>query len=233
MIAFHAVNIQKSFVQRLVLDLDLHFEEAQLHVILGPNGSGKTSLLRLLALLDEPDRGEVLLKENGQSLTKDHNTRQRIVLVPRPDGLFNHTVSRNVAYGLKLRKMAKVQRSELIHEALEAVGLLHLRQANALTLSSGEKQRLCLAMAMAVKPDVVLLDEPTSSLDPHNIIQVEKIIGRMKEEARMIILVTHNISQARRLADMVTFMGEDNTVFQSVAADFFSTSRGNGLDGYL
>ncbi|MCD6390115.1 MAG: hypothetical protein J7L69_11945 [Desulfobulbaceae bacterium] len=86
---------------------------------------------------------------------------------------------------------------------------------------------------MAVKPDVVLLDEPTSSLDPHNVIQVEKIIGRMKEEARMIILVTHNISQAQRLADMVTFMGEDNTVFQSSAADFFSTCRGNGLDGYL
>ncbi|MCD6390116.1 MAG: ATP-binding cassette domain-containing protein [Desulfobulbaceae bacterium] len=138
MIAFHADNIQKLFAQRLVLDLDLHFEEAQLHVILGPNGSGKTSLLRLLALLDEPDRGEVLLKENGQPLTKDHNTRQRIVLVPRPDGLFNHTVSRNVAYGLKLRKLPKVQRSELIHEALEAVGLRHLRQANALTLSSGE-----------------------------------------------------------------------------------------------
>ena len=155
------------------------------------------------------------VSKNGQPLTEDYNTRQRIVLVPRPDGLFSHTVSRNVEYGLKLRKMPKVQRSELIHEALEAVELRHLRQDNALTLSSGEKQRLCLAMA--VKHEIVLLDEPTSSLDPHNVIQVEKNIVRMKEEARIVILVTHNISQARRLADMVTFMGEDNSVFQSIA----------------
>ena len=233
MITFHAANIQKSYNKRLVLDLDLHFEGAQLHVILGPNGSGKTSLLKILALLDKPDRGEVLLTEDGQALTINHMARQRIVLAPRPAGLFNHTVKKNVDYGLRLRKVTQPQRSARIHEALEAVGLQHLHHANALSLSSGEKQRLCMAMVMAVKPDVILLDEPTSSLDPQNVRQVEKIIGRMKEEARMIILVTHNISQAKRLADRVTFMAADRSFSQSPAADFFSAFAQNGLDGYI
>ncbi len=233
MITFHADNIQKSYNKRLVLDLDLHFEGDQLHVILGPNGSGKTSLLRILALLDEPDRGEVQLTEKGQALPTNHMVRQRIVLAPRPAGLFNHTVKKNVDYGLRLRKVRQPQRSARIDEALEAVGLNHLQQANALSLSSGEKQRLCMAMVMAVKPEVILLDEPTSSLDPQNVRQVEKIIGRMKEEARMIILVTHNISQAKRLADRVTFMAADSSFSQNTAADFFQTFEQNGLDGYI
>ena len=233
MIAFQAVNIQKSYGKRIILDLNLSFAGEHLHVILGPNGCGKTTLLRLLALLDEPDRGEILLVEEGRPLTKDHATKQRIVLVPRPAGLFNYTVSRNVLYGLKLRKVPQRERVELVHEVLEAVGLSHLCQANALTLSSGEKQRLCLAMAMAVKPEVILLDEPTSSLDPHNAQQVEKIIARIKKEARMIILVTHNISQAKRLADTVTFMCHDTSVCQTTAEEFFATSQPNMLDGYL
>ncbi len=233
MITFHAANIRKSYNKRLVLDLDLHFEGAQLHVILGPNGSGKTSLLKILALLDKPDRGKVQLTEKGQALTTNHMVKQQIVLAPRPAGLFNHTVKKNVDYGLRLRKVTQPQRSARIHEALEAVGLQHLHHANALSLSSGEKQRLCMAMVMAVKPDVILLDEPTSSLDPQNVRQVEKIIGRMKEEARMIILVTHNISQAKRLADRVTFMAADRSVSQNPAADFFSTFEENGLDGYI
>ncbi len=233
MIAFHASNIQKSYNKRLILDLDLHFEGAQLHVILGPNGSGKTSLLRLLAFLDKPDKGEILLSEAGKPLATSHMTRQRIVLAPHPAGLFNHTVQKNVAYGLKLRKIRKSQQFERIHEVLEAVGLWHLRQSNALSLSSGEKQRLCMAMAMVVKPEVILLDEPTSSLDPQNVKQVERIISKMKLQGQMVILVTHNISQAKRLADMVTFMAADSNCSQTTAADFFVTSQNNVVDGYL
>lgn len=233
MITLQAANIKKSYGKRIILDLNLSFAGAYLHVILGSNGCGKTTLLRLLALLDKPDSGEILLLEEGRLLTNNHATRQRIVLAPKPSGLFNHTVSKNVIYGLKLRKVPQGQRAELVHEALEAVGLCHLCQANALTLSSGEKQRLCLAMAMAVKPEVILLDEPTSSLDPHNVQQVEKIIGRIKKGARMIILVTHNISQAKRLADTVTFMGQDTTVCQTSAESFFSASHPNTLDRYL
>ncbi len=233
MIAFHAKNIQKSYGKRLILDLDLHFTDGGLHVILGPNGCGKTTLLRLLALLDTPDKGEILLSENGNALTQNMKTRHSIVLVPRPDGLFNHSVHQNVGYGLKLRNISKSQRLKRVQKVLEAVKLTHLCRSNALSLSSGEKQRLCMAMAMAVKPDVILLDEPTSSLDPHNSHQIEQIILQLKKEKRMIILVTHNISQARRLADTVTFMGTDTKVSQNPAEKFFTTFDQDGLDGYL
>jgi len=233
MIAFHARNIQKYHDKRLILDLDLHFSGDGLHVILGPNGCGKTSLLRLLALRDTPDNGEIILSENKSSLTHNQSSKQRIVLVPKPEGLFNHSVLKNIHYGLKLRSTPKQQRIQRVSKMLEAVDLSHLKNANALTLSSGEKQRLCMAMAMAVEPDVILLDEPTSSLDPRNVHQIEGIICKMKEEQRMIILVTHNISQARRLADTVTFMNSDNTVSQKPAKEFFETFDRAEVDGYL
>lgn len=233
MISFHASSIRKSYEKRLILDLDLRFENTGLHVILGANGCGKSTLLKLLALQESPDRGDVLVLEDEQLLKKDQAIRHRIVLAPSPDGLFNHTVRRNAEYGLKLRKVGKSERLQRIDKILEAVGLSALRRANALTLSSGEKQRLCMAMAMAVRPDVILLDEPTSSLDPHNVQQVETIIGEMKRDRRMIILVTHNISQARRLADTVTFMGTDRKVWQSPAGEFFENFDKDGMDGYL
>ena len=233
MITFHAQNIQKYHDKRLILNLDLHFQRDGLHIILGPNGCGKTSLLRLLALMDTPDNGEILLSENRNKLTHSHATKQSIVLVPKPEGLFNHSVAKNIHYGLKLRKMPKQQRLQRVTEMLEAVDLSHLIDSKALSLSSGEKQRLCMAMAMAVKPEVILLDEPTSSLDPYNVHHIEDIILKMKEEKRMIILVTHNISQAKRLADTVTFMDSNNTVSQSPAKEFFTTFDKSGMDGYL
>jgi len=163
MIAFHASNIQKSYKKRLVLDLDLRIEGAGLHVILGPNGCGKSTLLKFLALLDVPDKGSILVRKKGELLSQDRACRHSIVLVPRPDGLFNQTVEKNVHYGLKLRNMPQKGRLKRVHEVLTAVGLSSLSRANALTLSSGEKQRLCMAMAIAVNPDAILLDEPTSS----------------------------------------------------------------------
>lgn len=223
MIEFHARHITKSFDNRLVLNLDLHFQGTGLHIILGPNGCGKSTLLKLLAGLSKPDTGEIMVQGNKHLPT----------LVPKADGLFNSSVRNNVAYGLKIRKVKGALRRARIDDSLMAVDLSHLGRANALTLSSGEKQRLCMAMAMAVQPDVILLDEPTSSLDPHNAQQLEDIILQMKQQEIMIILVTHNISQARRLADSVTFMSSDTLVSQQSAETFFSTFDKDGLDGYL
>jgi len=223
MIGFHAKNIRKSFGGRIVLDLDLHFSGTGIHIILGSNGCGKSTLLKLLAGLIQPDKGKIV-PQPGQGAP---------VLVPKPDGLFNSSVYKNVAYGLKIHKISGMARSERIDDVLQAVSLTHLQKSNALTLSSGEKQRLCMAMALAVQPDVILLDEPTSSLDPHNAAQLEQIILQMRQGEMMVILVTHNISQAKRLADTVTFMNSDTQAAQYSSEAFFKTFDRDGLDGYI
>lgn len=219
MIRVRAREVKKYYQKRLVLDAEVEFSSG-LYALLGPNGSGKSTLLRLLASVEKPERGEIIYADDGRELRLDLALARRIVLVPDRKGLFNDTLFNNVAYGLKIRRVPKGIRQRKVEEVLQEVGLWELRQANALGLSTGEAQRLCLAMALAVDPEVILLDEPTSSLDPYNVNLVEAIIGRMKARKLLIVMVTHNVFQARRLADQVILLlqgkiveAADNTTF--------------------
>jgi tungstate transport system ATP-binding protein len=217
-----AKGVKKSFAGRLVLELDLTLEAGTLYAILGENGSGKSTCLRLFSLLERPDQGEVLYYEEGRLVPCSQALRRKIVLVPDRKGLFNDTVFGNAAYGLKIRGVGKKGRQAAVAEALQAVGLWELRDHNALTLSTGEAQRLCLAMALATSPEIVLLDEPTSSLDPHNALLVEEIIRTLKARAQLVLLVTHNMFQARRLADRVLFFHQGRLLEQGEPEGFFN-----------
>lgn len=216
-------NVRKSYDSKGVLNnCSFVFERGRTHVIIGPNGSGKSTLLRICALLEYPDNGTVIYHDDHKTFEDNVELRRRITLVFPKGGLFNTTVFKNTSYGLKLRKIDKKAREDKVEDTLKDVGLWEKRNQNALTLSTGEGQRLALARAMVLNPDVLFLDEPTASLDPANTTLIEEIITTIKKRYRpTIIMVTHNMFQAQRLADTVIFMYEGQLIDWGSGDKFF------------
>lgn len=204
-LTFSLTNVEKNYDGHSVLKgCSYVFENTGVYAIMGPNGCGKSTFLRICALIETPDRGEVGYFQNNEKVKKDMSLKRRISLVLPGIGVFHTTVFKNVAYGLKLRRIQKDEIRIKVDTALESVGLSHKRQQNALTLSSGEKQRLGLARVLAIEPEVILLDEPTASIDVRNTDIVENIIAKMRNDRRsIIVMATHDQAQAERLTDRV------------------------------
>ncbi len=196
-------RITKTYGDRLILrDCSYAFERNGTYVLMGPNGCGKSTLLRLCSLLEEPDSGEIQYSLDDAPLRKDMALKRRMTLVLPRIGLFNTTVFRNAAYGLEIRAAGRREIWERTMRSLDFVGLEKKMDQHALTLSSGETQRLGIARALAVDPEFLFLDEPTASIDTENTAIIESIIAAMKNEGRTtVILTTHDRSQAERLAD--------------------------------
>jgi tungstate transport system ATP-binding protein len=187
--------------------------------IMGHNGSGKSTLLRLCALLENPSKGSVsCLDPTGAHIPQNTELKRRITLVLAKGGLFNESALRNVTYGLKVRGMGKKERREKGMLALEAVGLQKLHRQNALTLSSGEAQRLALARALAIEPDVLFLDEPTASVDEENTEIIEELIIKLNigepdsPHIPSIVFTTHDTDQSIRLATQTIRMSKGTIV---------------------
>jgi ABC-type multidrug transport system ATPase subunit len=196
-------HIRKEYDGRTVLkDCSYAFGGSSVYVLMGPNGCGKSTLLRICSLLERPDAGDLLFTDNGAPLVPDMRLRRRMTLVLPRTGVFNATVFNNTAYGLRVRNVRKEAIASRVPEVLAFVGLGHKLKQNALTLSSGETQRLGIARALAIGPEILFLDEPTASVDQENTAIIESIILAMKKEGRtMIIMTTHDKDQAERLAD--------------------------------
>ncbi|MEK6528814.1 MAG: ATP-binding cassette domain-containing protein [Nitrospirota bacterium] len=220
-------NIYKSYNGKSVLkNCSVSFNRGGIYVLMGPNGSGKSTFLRMCALLESPDRGTVnyfsntplspplsrgelkgdVFSENN-ILKIDIELKRRITLVLPKAGIFNTTVFKNVAYGLKIRGIKPMAIIEKVNTMLEFVGLNHKKKHNALTLSSGETQRLGIARALVINPDVLFLDEPTVSVDEENTEIIENIILDLKKTGRSTVIVaTHDTLQAERLSDKVLIL---------------------------
>lgn len=198
-----ASHIKKRYAGRNILhDCSFAFSVPGTYVLMGGNGSGKSTLLRIMALLEEPDSGEITFCDGKNLLSPDLALRRRITLVLPRIGLFNTTVEKNVAYGLSLRGIKESEAGERIVQALSFVGLEQKRDQHALTLSSGESQRLGIARALVLAPEILFLDEPTASIDEENTGIIESIIKTMKQQGTsMVIMTTHDRAQAERLAD--------------------------------
>lgn len=207
-------HVYKSYAGKAVLEDCSHaFESKGIYVLMGPNGCGKSTFLRICSLLESPDRGEVVYHGENGVVPASTALRRRIALVLPKIGVFNTTVFKNVAYGLKIRGIGGKEIRERVEGYLDSFGLLHKRNQNALTLSSGETQRMGIARAMTTNPDILFLDEPTASVDQENTEIIEEIILEMKRKGRpTVILTTHDAGQAERLGDRLLVM-KDGKIF--------------------
>jgi len=202
MLGLHARNISHAYRGRAVLrEVTLELHPSQRLAIMGPNGAGKSTLLRLLAGLEAPSRGKVLAAHGGGALADQVNLRRRIVLVLQRPYLLNTSVLGNVSYGLRVRGLPAAVAREQAHQVLESIGFPAKAHRPARTLSGGESQLLNVARALAIQPDVLLLDEVTAHLDPENEARIEQLVQRYVAAAgTAMVLVTQDLAQATRLA---------------------------------
>ena len=185
------------------------FDGNCIYVLMGDNGTGKSTFLRICALIEQYDRGEVNYLSNGQLLPQDIELQRRITLVLPKIGVFNTTVFNNVAYGLKIRGLEREAIGDRVNSAIDFVGLGHKKKQAALTLSSGETQRLGIARALVINPQMLFLDEPAAFVDVKNREIIEEIILRLKKEREStVILATHDMLQAERLANRLLILSQ-------------------------
>lgn len=204
----HVSHITKVYGNRAILnDCSYVFDKTGTYVLMGPNGCGKSTFLRICALLEPQDSGEVAYSDNSTALAQDMALRRRLTLVLPRTGVFNTTVFKNVAYGLKIRGLDRPAIDRKVRAALDFVGLGPNANQHARTLSSGETQRLGIARALVLEPEVLFLDEPTASIDEENTGIIESIVGSLKKEGRStIIMTTHDRDQANRVGDVQLVM---------------------------
>jgi tungstate transport system ATP-binding protein len=198
-------ELLKQYEGKTILqDCSYSFDEPGIYGLIGPNGGGKSTFLRICSLLESPDQGTITYFFEGRAVPPDLELKRRITLVLPKVGVFNTSVFKNVAYGLKLRGQASPSIEGKVLDALDYVGMVNKKDQNALTLSSGETQRLGLARALVLEPEVLFLDEPTASIDPDNTRVIEEIILNLRQEARtLVIMATHDMEQVKRITDRV------------------------------
>lgn len=205
---------------------ELTLNTGEILALVGPSGAGKSTLLRLLAFLEQPDEGTISWQ--GRPIDgrwPDLESRRRVTMVFQQPRLLKRTVLENIAYGLQLRgqDVASNGRLETLSRDL---GIYDLLDQKSSKLSGGEQQRVALARALILEPQVLILDEPTSNLDPQNIALVEKMIQRENEErGTTVVVVTHNIFQAKRLSHRTGLILNGRLQDVSDTASFFDNPR--------
>ncbi|GAA2431519.1 ABC transporter ATP-binding protein [Actinomadura vinacea] len=204
-----------------VRDLDLTVERGKFTALLGPSGCGKTTTLRMIAGYLEPTSGAILL--DGKDATRLPPERRNIGMVFQSYALFPHlTVEKNVAFGLRMRKLPAAEIRTRVGEVLELVGLAHLAKRKPKQLSGGQQQRVALARAVAVRPSVLLLDEPLSNLDARLRIQMRQELLRVQRETGLTaVLVTHDQEEALELADSMVILDRGRIVQQGPPREVF------------
>ena len=206
-LAFESASLRARGVE-IVSTLDLEIVSGAPTVLLGPNGSGKSTLLRLAMGLVRPTSGRVTWGRRNEP-------DERLAMVFQRPVMLRRSAAANVAYALGLRDEQRV------HELLDRVGLGALAHRPAWRLSGGEQQRLALARALARDPEILFLDEPTASLDPAATKAVEDIVRDVAASGVKIVMATHDIGQARRLAGDIVFLARGRLVERADAAQFF------------
>jgi tungstate transport system ATP-binding protein len=214
---------------RTLLDgLDFDVEPRRCTVLMGPNGAGKSLTLRLLHGLDRPSAGAALWLG-----PKAADARRHQAMVFQRPILLRRSAAANIDYALGVRGIARAGRPARVAEALEQVGLEGFENRHARALSGGERQLLALARASALNPEVLFLDEPTASLAPAAAKRVEQAIAAIHAAGTTIVMATHDLGQARRLADEILFLHEGRLVERAETARFFASPQSREARAYL
>ncbi|MGO4592761.1 amino acid ABC transporter ATP-binding protein [Leifsonia sp. 2TAF2] len=231
-------GIHKQFGPVEVLKgIDLSIEPGEVVCIIGPSGSGKSTLLRLLNRLEEPTAGRVIVDDEVITSPKTNidAVRSRMGMVFQSFNLFPHmTVLENVT--ISLRKVKRISRQEadrIAMERLADVGLEHKAQSRPAQLSGGQQQRVAIARALAMDPELMLFDEVTSALDPELVKGVLDVMTNLAKAGMTMVVVTHEMGFARRVADRVVFMDGGVIVEQGAPADLFDHPRSERLRRFL
>ena len=223
----------KKFGDQQVLDhIDLKIEKGKVVVVIGPSGTGKSTLLRCINVLEKPEEGHIRLEgfeADFSAISKQdiQTLRSRTSMVFQNSNLYrNKTALQNITMPLILVKKIKREEAERTGvELLAKVGMLEKKDAYPETLSGGEKQRVGIARAMAVNPDIILFDEPTSALDPELVNEVLDVIRELARQHTTMLIVTHEMKFARSVADEIVFMEGGHIVEQAPPEKFFSNPQ--------
>lgn len=226
-------NLSKTFGTQMVLnDVSLKIEKGKVVVVIGPSGTGKSTLLRCINLLERPEKGRIKLGDFEADYEKISKAeiqvlRSRTSMVFQNSNLYrNKTAIENIKLPLTaVKKMEDQKAEEIALGLLEKVGMLEKKDAYPETLSGGEKQRVGIARAMGVNPDIILFDEPTSALDPELVSEVLEVIQDLAKQHTTMLIVTHEMKFARSVADEIVFMEGGKIVEQAPPEEFFGNPR--------
>ncbi len=219
-------NVKKSFSgTEIIRGLNLSVGQNERHAIIGPNGAGKSLLLNIIQGLILPSAGTIKIK----SSIKDKSCKKVSIMMQRPSFL-RRTTEQNIQFVLELNK-DKIKVSYL--DVLERFDLIAQRKILANKLSGGEKQRLALALAIITNSKILLLDEPTANADPRTTIKIEKIIKEESIAGKKILLVTHNIPQAKRLGQDIAFINRGKVLEHCDKAVFVNHPKVKEINQFL
>ncbi len=214
--------------RRLIKEVSFDLTAGPRTVILGPNGAGKSLLLRLLHGLLAPDEGRISWQAESEKTLR----RRQAMVFQRPV-LLRRSAAANVDYALALQGIARSEARQRRDEALDRTGLSKMANRPARVLSIGQQQRLALARAWALRPEVLFLDEPTASLDPAATRNVEEVIIAMHGAGTKVVMTTHDLGQAQRLGQEVLFMQRGRLVEHRDAAAFFAAPESDAARAFL
>ena len=234
-------NIHKSFGANEVLKgVDFTVEKGSVIAVLGNSGSGKTTLLRCISFLERADKGEISFDEFQKDITQVtkkeiRELRMKMGFVFQGYNLFrNMTARQNVMEGLTTaRKISKEEAGRIADEMLKKVGLSDRAGFFPDQLSGGQQQRVAIARAIAYNPEVILFDEPTSALDPELTGEVLEVMKKLAEEGATMVVVTHEMEFARKVANWVVFMENGLIVEEGSSAEFFAHPKNERTARFL
>lgn len=231
-------NLYKSFGKNEVLkDINETIKKGEVVVIIGSSGSGKSTFLRCLNLLEEPTSG--IINFEGEDIT-DKNVdinkiREKMGMVFQQFNLFPHkTVMENLTIGpTKIKNISNGEAIKKGSELLEKVGLLDKKNVYPNSLSGGQKQRIAIARALAMEPDVMLFDEPTSALDPEMVGEVLNVMKSLAKDGMTMVVVTHEMGFAKEVGDRILFMDDGRIIEEGTPEEIFQNPKNSRTKDFL